>query len=86
VTQYDIEVYQRVETLIGYKLPAFSCEENMVLLLLERVSEAQRITARELREQETSTVGRKKDRELGRGGDPDTTVRNFSSKKGKRRR
>ena len=30
VTQYDIEAYQRVEQLIGKKLPAFECEEATV--------------------------------------------------------
>ncbi|CAN0334036.1 unnamed protein product [Discosporangium mesarthrocarpum] len=50
VTQYDVEVYQRMEALIGQKLPAYPCEEETVLVLLERVSEAQRMAARELRE------------------------------------
>ncbi len=48
--RYDIEAYQRVEQLIGKKLPAFECEEATVLTLLERVSEAQRIAALQIRE------------------------------------
>ncbi len=30
VTQYDVEAYQRVEKLIGKKLPALECEEAAV--------------------------------------------------------
>ena len=52
VTQYDVEVYQRIEGLLGEKLPAYEiATEQTVLVLLERVSEAQRLAMRELREQ-----------------------------------
>ena len=50
VTQYDVEAYQRLEGLLGSKLPAYECDEETVLVLLERVNEAQRLAARELRE------------------------------------
>lgn len=43
VTQYDVELYQRIEQLISKKLPLWSTEEEEVMLLQERVSEAQRI-------------------------------------------
>ncbi|KAF5888622.1 putative ATP-dependent RNA helicase DDX47, partial [Clarias magur] len=42
VTQYDVELFQRIETLIGKKLPAFPTQEEEVMMLVERVSEAQR--------------------------------------------
>ncbi|XP_058060171.1 ATP-dependent RNA helicase DDX47 [Anopheles bellator] len=45
VTQYDVELYQRIEHLLGKKLPQFKCEEDEVMALQERVAEAQR-TAR----------------------------------------
>lgn len=52
VTQYDVEVYQRLELLLGKKLPAYPVpDEATVLVLLERVSEAQRLATRELKEQ-----------------------------------
>ncbi|XP_060705269.1 probable ATP-dependent RNA helicase DDX47 [Hemiscyllium ocellatum] len=51
VTQYDVELFQRIEHLIGKKLPAFPTEEEEVMLLVERVSEAQRFARMELREQ-----------------------------------
>ena len=44
------EIYQRLEGLLGAKLPVFPTEEQTVLIMLERVLEAQRIATRELRE------------------------------------
>ena len=38
-----MELYQRIEKLIGKKLEEFASEQELVLLLLERVSEAQRM-------------------------------------------
>lgn len=40
--RYDVELFQRIETLIGKKLPAFPTQEDEVMMLVERVSEAQR--------------------------------------------
>lgn len=42
VTQYDVELYQRIEHLLGKQLPKFECEEDEVMALQERVNEAQR--------------------------------------------
>lgn len=50
VTQYDVELFQRIEALIGEKMDLFPTEEETVLVLLERVSEASRLAATELRE------------------------------------
>ena len=59
VTQYDVEVYQRLEALLGKKLPAYAtADEETVLVLLERVSEAQRLATRELKEQLSSRGGK----------------------------
>lgn len=43
VTQYDVELYQRIEFLIGKKLPAYRTQENEVMALQERVADAQRV-------------------------------------------
>ena len=51
VTQYDVEVFQRLEALLGKKLEEYKLDEETVLVLLERVNEAQRLAARELKEQ-----------------------------------
>lgn len=50
VSQYDLHNYRDVEELIGKKLEAYPLEEATVLLMLERVAEAQRIAVAELRE------------------------------------
>jgi ATP-dependent RNA helicase DDX47/RRP3 len=70
VTQYDVEAYQRLESLIGQRLPEFPAEEDTVLVLLERVSEAQRLASKELREiQASATKGGKFKRSRGGGDD-----------------
>ncbi|XP_040215521.1 probable ATP-dependent RNA helicase DDX47 isoform X2 [Rana temporaria] len=50
VTQYDVELFQRIEHIIGKKLPAFPTQEEEVMFLNERVAEAQRFARVELRE------------------------------------
>lgn len=42
VTQYDVEVYQRVEQFLGKKLPVYEVNHDDVMILAERVSEAAR--------------------------------------------
>jgi ATP-dependent RNA helicase DDX47/RRP3 len=71
VTQYDVEVYQRLEALLGKKLPEYKLDEETVLILHERVSEAQRMATRELKEQLASTNKGKKRRRGKEGGDED---------------
>lgn len=66
VTQYDVELYQRIEHLIGKKLPLYPTTEEEVMVLMERVSEAQRYAKMELKEQEDKKKGGKK-----RKGDDD---------------
>ncbi|EAR91857.2 DEAD/DEAH-box helicase (macronuclear) [Tetrahymena thermophila SB210] len=50
VTQYDVEMYLKIEALIGKKLDQYKCEEYQVLVFNERVQEAQRIAAQEIKE------------------------------------
>ena len=40
--RYDVELYQRIEQLIEKKLPQHPMVEEEVMLLVERVTEAQR--------------------------------------------
>jgi len=60
VSQYDVELYQRIEHLLGQKLPLFPAEENEVLLLSERVMEANRMAKIELKEMEEKRKSGKK--------------------------
>ena len=59
VTQYDVELYMRIEHMLGTKLQEFSAPQEEVLLLMERVGEAQRHAAMEMRA---------KDGRRGKGG------------------
>ncbi|KAF9319083.1 ribosomal RNA processing protein [Podila minutissima] len=51
VTQYDVEVYQRIEQALDKKLDEFPVDKDAVMLLQERVDEAQRFAITELKEQ-----------------------------------
>ncbi|XP_019078636.1 DEAD-box ATP-dependent RNA helicase 10 isoform X3 [Vitis vinifera] len=77
VNQYELEWYIQIEKLIGKKLPEFPAQEEEVLLLLERVTEAKRISQMKVKE----TGGKKK----RRGGDEgeEEIDRYLASKNGK---
>jgi|EP01045_Picozoa_sp_COSAG04_P003532 ATP-dependent RNA helicase DDX47/RRP3 len=68
VTQYDVEVFQRIEKMQGQKLSRFPAEEAEVMLLQERVAEASRFAQVEMREQEQKARGKGRG---GRGDDDD---------------
>lgn len=50
VTQYDVELYQRIEELIGKKLEEFPVDKDAIGLLQERVQESQRYALMQLKE------------------------------------
>jgi ATP-dependent RNA helicase DDX47/RRP3 len=60
VTQYDVEPFQRIEQLTEKKMEAFPAERDEVLVLLEQVSQAQRIAAAQLREADGMGSGGKR--------------------------
>ncbi|KAJ8915987.1 hypothetical protein NQ315_016664 [Exocentrus adspersus] len=60
VTQYDVELYQRIEQLISKQLPLYKTEEDEVMVLQERVMEAQRIAKMELKDLTEKKGKRKK--------------------------
>jgi len=51
VTQYDVEFLKRLEFVLGQDLEVWPTDKEEVLLLRERVDEAARLTANELKEQ-----------------------------------
>jgi len=65
VSQYDVELYQRIEALLGKKLPLYPTEENEVMLLSERVMEANRMAKVELKEMEDKRKSGKKRKQGG---------------------
>ncbi|KAA1469548.1 DEAD-domain-containing protein [Dentipellis sp. KUC8613] len=70
VTQYDVELVQRIEAVTGKQMEQWACDKDEVALLKERVDEAGRLAANEMRDNGISgTHGRKRRRDEGRGGD-----------------
>ncbi|KAF7978138.1 hypothetical protein HWV62_1581 [Athelia sp. TMB] len=72
VTQYDVELVQRVEAVVGKKMELWPTDEEEVALLRERVDEASRIAVSELKEMKEQGKGgrnRKRGREEGGGKD-----------------
>eukprot|EP00798_Chlamydomonas_sp_ICE-L_P032523 gene32523-17236_t len=68
VTQYDVEMYQKIEHLTGVKMELFKAERDEVLILLERVSEAQRLATMQMKESDGGKGGGMK---RGRGDGAD---------------
>lgn len=77
VTQYDVELYQRIEHLLGKQLPLYPCEQDEVMALQERVSEAQRTAKLELKDIEDRKGAKAKRRREGGGGDEDDDTEQF---------
>lgn len=50
VTQYDIELWQRIETALGKKLGEYETEREEVMILGLHVGEAQRMAIREMKD------------------------------------
>ena len=50
VTQYDVEIWQRIEAALGKQLDEYKAEKEEVLVLGERVSDAQRVAIREMKD------------------------------------
>ncbi|PWY99780.1 DEAD-domain-containing protein [Testicularia cyperi] len=74
VTQYDVELLQRIEAVVGLKMTEFpgGNDKEAVMLLSERVSEAQRAAIRELKDKGVGTAsgaGRRKRKMESRMGD-----------------
>lgn len=61
-------MYQRIEQLIGKQLPLYKTEEDEVMVLQERVAEAQRIAKMEMKDL-TDKKGKRKNVD---GDDDDT--------------
>lgn len=69
VTQYDVELLQRIEKVIGKTLELFPTSKEEVILLKERVDEAGRLAVNELKEEARSNGGKKRRRDGDVGRD-----------------
>jgi ATP-dependent RNA helicase DDX47/RRP3 len=75
VTQYDVELIQRIEAVINKKLDLWPTDKEEVALLRERVDEAGRLAATELREEGGKKGHRKRRKGEGEGEDKDVRDR-----------
>lgn len=71
VTQYDVELIQRIEKDLERKLDQYPIEKDQVMMLQERVNEAQRIATIELKEKGGGAKSGKRGRDMGDGDDQD---------------
>lgn len=83
VTQYDIELFLRIEKALGVKIPPFEAEESDVLIFSERVGEAQREAIKKLRDEKDKRGNGKGN---SRSGGPGGAGRGAPAKGGKRGR
>lgn len=91
VTQYDVELVQRIEAVIGKKMSEWVVDKEEVELFRERVEEAARLAAIEMRNADDQ--GKKRNRHGKPAGgrddqdrDDDTVEAGMPSRKPKRRR
>ncbi|GBG30397.1 ATP-dependent RNA helicase DBP8 [Hondaea fermentalgiana] len=68
VTQYDVEVFQRIEAMLRKKLTAFPAQKDLVMVLNDQVSEAARQAVMQIREEEEGKGGKRRFHGKGRGG------------------
>lgn len=67
VTQYDVELIQRIEQVIGKQMELWATDAEEIALLRERVEEAGRLAIHELKDQNNG--GKKRRRDEGAGKD-----------------
>ena len=65
VSQYDIELFQRIEKLLGKKLDEYPTKSEEVMVLGERVAEAQRFAQKEIKELEEKKKSKRKRKAMG---------------------
>ena len=91
VTQYDVELVQRIEAVTGKKLELWPTDRDEIALLRERVDEAGRAATNELKDQAREGRGKKR-RWDGAGGrddrdrDDDVVEAGMPSRKSKKRK
>ena len=75
VTQYDVEMFKRIEELVKVRMPAHPLEESDVLTLLPQVEAAEKLANEEIKKERGKEKRRKQNRADGgkkREDAPDT--------------
>ncbi|KAI0062336.1 DEAD-domain-containing protein [Artomyces pyxidatus] len=75
VTQYDVELVQRIEAVTGKKMELWATDKEEVALLRERVEEAGRLAANEMRDEASKGGGYGRKRRRDDGDDKDNRDR-----------
>ncbi len=71
VSQYDVELFQRIEQLLGRAIQEYKIEEQQALVFLERANEASRIAIMQMKEKESNRRTRDDDDEPAGNNDLD---------------
>jgi ATP-dependent RNA helicase DDX47/RRP3 len=74
VTQYDVELFQRIEQLVGKQMPIYKTNDEEVMLLQERVAEAQRLAKVQIKESEENKRQNGKKRKGGNDSDDENKL------------
>jgi ATP-dependent RNA helicase DDX47/RRP3 len=69
VSQYDVEVMLRLESVLGRSLELYATDEEEIALLRERVEEAGRHAANQLRDEAKTKGTSRKRRQIGNKAD-----------------
>ncbi|GLV32961.1 porthos [Carabus blaptoides fortunei] len=75
VSQYDVELYQRIEQLIGKELALYKTEDEEVMVLQERVAEAQRVAKMEMKDLTDKKGGKRRKADVDDDTEETTGVR-----------
>lgn len=67
VTQYDVEIWLRIENALGKKLKEYEVEKEEVMVLADRVGEAQRQAITEMKDLEEKKGGKGLKKKPGKG-------------------
>ena len=81
VSQYDIEIYQKIEDLLGKKLPLYPSDKNAVLKWQDAVGEAQRSAITMLKDLAASKKSGKNNHNGARGKSKDGKSKKFKADK-----
>jgi len=68
VTQYDVEIFQRIERALGKKLEEHDAPRDEVMVFSDKVGQAQRVAIRQLKDMSEKDQGKRKGRGGGGGG------------------
>mmetsp|Transcript_26315 Transcript_26315/g.71197 ORF Transcript_26315/g.71197 Transcript_26315/m.71197 type:complete len:447 (+) Transcript_26315:177-1517(+) len=86
VTQYDVEQFQKIEHLINVRMEEFPAQRDEVLILLERVGEAQRLATMQMKESDGGGKKGHGKRENNGRDDVEGGSSQFGGGKGKRQK